>query len=219
MSRRRWASWWLLVAGVFWLGASPAEAQRDRRFEAGAFLGGLTVDHDLGSVTNLFFTTTGQADDVPFGTDFYGARFSYDFTPNVAAEATYSRARQTFSFDVLDDREAEDVALGEQFEATVQNVSGNVVGQFPLRLGFVPYGTIGFAWVQTDPENAIEGVTSEWTNGLNIGGGAKYFPPGAPWVGARLDFRYQFLSEGLAFGDRVVEPRNTEVTIGVAFRF
>ena len=212
----------VLAIGVGWALPDLAEAQftRYRRFEAGAFLGGMAVDHDLGTVSNVFFTTTGQADDVSFGTDFFGARFSFDFSPNLAAEATYSRARQTFSYDVLDDLDAGDVTLDEQFEATQQSVSGNLVVQFPLEIGLIPYGTIGFAWVRTEPGSEIEGVASESSDdGLNFGGGVKYFFPGAPWVGARFDLRYQFLSEGLAFTDQLVEPRNTEVTIGVAFRF
>jgi hypothetical protein len=179
----------------------------------------MSIDHELGTVSNLFFTTTGSSDDIPFGTDFFGARFSFDFSPNLAAEATYSRARQTFSLDVVDDLDAGDVALGEQFEATQQNVSGNLVAQFPLEFGLIPYGTIGFAWVRTEPGSEIAGVSSTSSNGVNVGGGAKYFFPSAPWVGARFDLRYQFLSEGLAFADQLVEPRNTEVTIGVAFRF
>jgi len=222
MSGRWPAPGWKLVlfaVGIGVVGPSRAEAQQYRRFEAGAFLGGVSVNHDLGTVSNLFFTTTGQSDNVSFGGDFFGARFSYDFIPNLAAEATYSRAQQTFSFEVVDDIEADNVALGDQFDATVQNISGNVVAQFPLEIGLVPYGTIGFAWVRTNLKNEIAGVTSDSSNGLNFGGGAKYFFPGAPWVGARFDLRYQLLSEGLAFGDNLVEPRNTEVTIGVAFRF
>jgi len=111
------------------------------------------------------------------------------------------------------------VALVQQFETTAQNISGNAVAQFPLEMGFIPYGTLGFAWVYTDPTGEIEGVTSDWSSGFNFGGGVKYFPPGAPWVGGRFDVRYQLLSEGLAFTDQVVEPRNTEVTFGVSFRF
>jgi len=211
----------VLAIGVAWGLPDAAEAQftRYRRFEAGAFLGSMSIDHDLGTASNVFFMTTGRSDDIPFGTDFFGARFSYDFSPNLAAEATYSRARQTFSLDVVDDLDAGDVMLGEQFEATQQNVGGNLVVQFPLEFGLIPYGTIGFAWVRTDPGSEIAGFTSESSDGLNFGGGAKYFFPGAPWVGARFDLRYQFLSEGLAFADQLVEPRNTEVTIGVAFRF
>jgi hypothetical protein len=210
-----------MALGIGWWLPEPAEAQftRYRRFEAGAFLGGMAVDHDLGTASNVFFTATGQADDVSFGTDFFGARFSFDFSPNLAAEATYSRARQTFSYHVLDDLDAGDVMLVDQFDATQQKVSGNLVVQFPLEIGLIPYGTIGFAWVRTEPGSEIAGVTSESSDGLNFGGGAKYFFPGAQWVGARFDLRYQFLSEGLAFGDQLVEPRNTEVTIGVAFRF
>ena len=222
MSSRWQAPGWklvLLAVGIGVVGPSRAEAQQYRRFEAGAFLGSISINHDLGTVSNLFFTTTGQSDDVSFGGDFFGARFSYDFSPNLAAEATYFRARQTFSFEVVDDVEADDVALGDQFDATVQNISGNVVAQYPLEIGLIPYGTIGFAWVRTGLEKEIDGITSDSSNGLNIGGGVKYFFASAPWVGARFDLRYQFLSDGLAFAENSVEPRNTELTIGVAFRF
>jgi len=219
--RRALWSCLLLALGMSWWSPDSAEAQftRDRPFEAGFFLGSLSIDHDLGSVSNLFFTTTGSADDIPFGTDFWGARFSVDLTPDVAVEGTYSRARQTFFLDVADDLDAGDVPLGGQFEATQQNIAGNVVVQVPLEFGLIPYGTIGYSFVKTNPTNEIGGFTSDSSRGLNFGGGAKYFYPGAPWVGARFDLRWQRLSEGLAFGDQIAEPRNTELTIGVAFRF
>ena len=224
MTVRRWCRLCFgifLAASMLWWLPQPAEAQftRDRPFEAGFFLGSLSIDHDLGSVSNLFFTTTGSADDIPFGTDFFGARFSADLTPDFAVEGTYSRARQTFLLDVVDDLDAGDVMLGEQFEATQQNISANAVVQFPTEIGLIPYGTVGYAFVKTDPTNEISDVTSDWTRGLNFGGGAKYFYPGAPWVGARFDLRWQRLSEGLAFSEPLAEPRNMELTIGVAFRF
>jgi len=221
MSGRWSVSGWkclLLASAISWVAPTSAEAQRLRRFEAGFFLGGMSVDHDLGTVSNLFFTTSGQANDVSLGTGLLGARFSFDFSPNLAAEASYYRTEQTFSFTV-EDRETGSVDIGDQFDATLQNVSGNLVAQFPLEIGLVPYGTIGFAWVQTDPKNPIGGLDQESSNGLNLGGGIKYFFPGATWVGARFDLRYQLLSQSLAFAGASAEPRNTEVTIGAAFRF
>src|SRR3989304_5033721 len=142
----------LLASAIGWVPPTSAEAQRLRRFEAGFFLGGMSVDHDLGTVSNLFFTTSGQANDVSLGTGLLGARFSFDFSPNLAAEASYYRTEQTFSYTV-EDREAANLDIGDQFDATLQNVSGNLVAQFPLEIGLGPYGTIGCAWVHPDPNH------------------------------------------------------------------
>ena len=203
-----------LACGIIMLTPSPARSQ-EKRFEASGFVGKMSVSHDLGTVSNIFFTTTGAAADVPFG-DLWGGRFSYHFTPNLGAEVSYSRAKETFAFTV-NDGEAEIVNLGDQFTATVQNISGNFVAQFPMEIGLVPYGTLGFAWIRTDLDVEISGVTKDSSTGLNVGGGVKYFF--TSWVGARFDIRYQILSEGLAFADNIAEPRNTELTIGAAFRF
>ena len=203
-----------LASGIVMLAPNLAQAQ-DKRFEASGFVGSMSVSHDLGTVSNLFFTTTGAADNVPFG-DLWGGRFSYDFSPNIGAEVSYSRAKETFAFTV-NDNDVGIVNLGDQFTATVQNISGNFMYQYPLGIGLVPYGTLGFAWIRTDLDTEISGVTNDSSTGLNFGGGVKYFF--AEWVGARFDLRYQILSEGLAFVDNIAEPRNTEVTIGAAFRF
>ncbi len=203
-----------LAGGIVMLTPSPARSQ-DKRFEASGFVGRMSVSHDLGTVSNIFSTTTGAADNVPFG-DLWGGRFSYDFSPNLGAEVSYSRAKETFAFTVNDD-EAGIVNLGDQFTATVQNISGNFVAQLPLKIGLVPYGTLGFAWIRTDLDVEVSGVTNDSSTGLNFGGGVKYFF--TSWVGARFDIRYQILSEGLAFAGNIAEPRNTEVTIGAAFRF
>ncbi len=47
-----------LAGGIVMLTPSPARSQ-DKRFEASGFVGSMSVSHDLGSVSNLFFTTTG----------------------------------------------------------------------------------------------------------------------------------------------------------------
>lgn len=203
-----------LACGIVMLKPSPARAQ-DKRFEASAFVGRMSVNHDLGTVSNLLFTTTGAADNVPFG-DLWGGRFSYDFSPNLGAEVSYSRTKETFAFTVNDD-EVGIVNLGDQFTTTVQNISGNFVAQFPLEIGLIPYGTLGFAWIRSDLDTEVSGVASDSSTGLNFGGGVKYFF--TSWVGARFDVRYQIVSEGLAFADNVAGPRNTELTIGAAFRF
>ena len=203
-----------LACGIVIMASSPAQAQ-DKRFEASGFVGSMSVSHDLGTVSNLFFTTTGAADNVPFW-DLWGGRFSYDFSPNLGAEVSYSRTKEIFAFTV-NDNDVGIVNLGDQFTTTVQNISGNFVAQFPLEIGLVPYGTLGFAWMRTDLDTEISGVTNDSSTGLNFGGGVKYFF--TEWVGARFDLRYQILSEGLAFAGNIAEPRNTEITIGAAFRF
>ena len=203
-----------LACGIVMLAPNPAQAQ-DKRFEASGFVGSMSVSHDLGTVSNLFFTTTGAADNVPFG-DLWGGRFSYDFSPNLGAEVSYSRTKETFAFTV-NDNDVGIVNLGDQFTTTVQNVSGNFVAQFPLEIGLVPYGTLGFAFMRTDLDTEVSGVTNDSSTGLNFGGGVKYFF--TSWVGARFDLRYQIVSEGLAFAGNIAEPRNTEITIGAAFRF
>jgi opacity protein-like surface antigen len=203
-----------LACGIVMLAPSPAQAQ-DKRFEASGFVGSMSVSHDLGTVSNLFFTTTGAADNVPFG-DLWGGRFSYDFSPNLGAEVSYSRTMETFAFTV-NDNDVGIVNLGDQFTTTVQNISGNFVYQYPLEIGLVPYGTLGFAWMRTELDTEVAGVTNDSSTGLNFGGGVKYFF--TSWVGARFDVRYQIVSEGLAFADNIAEPRNTEITIGAAFRF
>ena len=196
------------------LAPSPVLSQ-DKPFEVGVFVGRMSVDHDLGTVSNIFFTTTGAAENVPFG-DFWGGRFSYDFSPNLGAEVSYSRTKEIFAFAV-DDSEVGVVSLGDQFTTTVQNISGNFVFQYPLEIGLIPYGTLGFAWMRSDLDTEVGGVANDSSTGLNFGGGVKYFF--TEWVGARFDVRYQIVSEGLAFADNVAEPRNTELTIGAAFRF
>jgi len=39
-----------------------------------------------------------------------------------------------------------------------------------------------------------------------------------PWLGARFDFRYHFITSGLAFEGNEVSPRHTELTFGVVIR-
>lgn len=207
----------LVAVGIGLVGptAAPLGAE-DQRVELGAFIGSLSLTYDLGSVSNIFFVTTGEADDVSFG-GLYGFRAAYNFSPHIAVEGTYSRADATFLFAV-DDEELGAVALGDQFDARLQNFSGAAVVQFPLESGLVPYGAIGFGLQLADPKEEIFGLDSTTGTGLNFGGGIKYFAPSVPWLGARFDIRFQRVSEGLAF-EGTSEPRGFELTIGAAVRF
>ena len=112
------------------------------------------------------------------------------------------------------------VDLGEQFKAKQLNYGGSLVFQYPLENGFTPYGAAGFGRQSSDPTTPIAGVES--VNGFDfmLGGGIKYFFNGLemPWLGFRFDFRYHFLTSGLAFEGNEVSPRQNEFTFGGVLR-
>ncbi len=205
----------VILVGVLSLAFSAASTAQDRRLEVTGFFGGLSIDHDLGSVDNIFFTTTGQADDVEFF-KYYGLRVDFNITPYIGIEGNLSRSKNTYSFTVVDDIELDTVPLGDQFDASQVNYGGNLIVQFPLEIGVVPYGTVGAGWQKTTPDQPISGIDTVSGIDFNFGGGVKYFleGPGLPWLGVRFDIRYHMISEGLAFIGNEASPRGTEITIG-----
>ena len=55
---------------------------------------------------------------------------------------------------------------------------------------------------------------------FTLGGGVKYFfnELDLPWLGFRFDFRYHFITNGLAFAGNDVSPRHNEFTFGGVLR-
>lgn len=208
-----------ILVGVLSLAFSAAGSAEDRRLELTGFFGGLSIDHDLGSVSNIFFTTTGQAEDVEFF-KYYGLRVDFNITRYVGVEGNLSRSKNAYSFTVVDDIELDRVPLGDQFDATQVNYGANLIFQYPTASGVVPYGTAGAGWQKTTPDQAISGIDSVSGIDFNFGGGVKYFfeGPGLPWLGVRFDIRYHIISEGLAFIGNEASPRGTEITIGGVVR-
>ncbi|MFQ5790926.1 MAG: porin family protein [Acidobacteriota bacterium] len=200
--------------GLVWPVA--AEAQNTRRLELSGFVGGLSVSQDLGSVTNIFFTTTGEAEDVDFG-QFFGFRASFLFSSYLGIEGSLTRGENSYTFSV-NDNELGAVSLGEQFDADQLHFGGNVIVQVPFASGLVPYGTVGIGSVRTEPQNPISDIDDVTSTDFTVGGGVKYFIADSAF-GVRFDIRHHIVSEGLTFSGTSDSPRNTEFTIGGVVRF
>jgi opacity protein-like surface antigen len=208
----------LVLATVFTAAVPLSSFAQERRLEISGFIGGLSLTHELGSVDNIYFTTTGAAENISFGR-YLGIRGAFFLTPFVAIEANLSRGTNSYSYSV-DDRELGTVNLSEQFEAKQLNYGGAVVVQYPLESGFTPYGTAGLGRQTNDPTSPIAGVESVTAFDFTFGGGIKYFFDGLdmPWLGFRFDFRYHFITNGLAFEGNDVSPRHNELTFGGVLR-
>ncbi len=211
----------LILVGLLSFLFSTTSYAQDKRLELTGFFGGLSIDHDLGTVSNLFFTTTGAAEDVDFF-KYYGFRAAFNISSYVGIEGYLSRSETTYSFTVTEDIELDTtpLPLGDQFDAKQISYGGNLIVQFPFEVGVVPFGTVGAGWQKTTPEQPIAGIDSASGLDFNFGGGVKYFftNQGLPWLGARFDLRWHYLSEGLAFYDNEASPRYTEISIGVVAR-
>jgi hypothetical protein len=203
------------------LGLSIPGYAQEKRLEVTGFFGGLSVDHDLGTVSNIFFTTTGTAQDVDFF-EYYGFRAAFNFSSYVAIEGYLSRSDNTYSLTVTEDIEVDTtpLPLGDQFDAKQLSYGGNLIVQFPFEIGVVPFGTVGAGWQKTTPDQPIAEIESSDSLDFNFGGGVKYFftNQGLPWLGARFDLRWHYLQDGLAFYDNEVSPRYSEITIGAVVR-
>lgn len=208
---------WILTLLSVLLPASSF-AQQHKRLELSAFTGGLYVSHELGTASNVFFATTGEAADVGLP-KWYGFRVGLNITPNVGLEGSASRGNHSYRFSVQDN-ELGDVSLGEQMEATERTFAGNLILQRPMRYGLTPFGTVGVGWSRTKPDSEIHGVDTVSTLDFNLGFGVKYFfeDQYLSWLGVRLDVRWHFVDEGLAFSGESVSPRSTEVVIGAVLR-
>ena len=196
--------------------AAPGQSV-PKKIEVSGFVGGLSMSQDLGSVTDIFQTVTGEANNVSFG-KFLGFRASYAFTERLAAEFNFSRGNNAYSFQV-NDNTAGRADLGEQFDASQSVWSGNIVFQFPLEIGLVAYGTGGFGRLKQTPTSPVAGIESISGNDFNFGGGVKYFFRNPVWLGLRFDVRFHFVSDGLAFAGNSADPNGTELTVGAVFRF
>ena len=194
--------------------APDANAQEDRRLELSGYVGAVSFDQSLGNTSNIFFSLSGQAGDVDFG-QYFGFRASYAFTRNLAAEFSFGRGTNAFSF-TANDREAGNVNLGEQFEATQLSYAGNLVFQFPTTAGVVPYGTVGVDQLRTEPDNPIADLGTISTIDINFGGGLKVFL--ASVFGVRFDVRYHVVSDHFAFAGLEESANNTEFSVGVIVR-
>jgi hypothetical protein len=193
---------------------------QDRKLEITGFIGGLSISHDLGSATNVYFTATGAAENASFG-KFFGARAGYFFSPFIGVEGYLTRGKNSFTYAAVDDREVGTADLGEQFDATQLSYGGSAILQYPLENGVVPYGTVGFGWQRSNPQNPISGIDDSISStDFNLGGGVKYFFEGQnlPWLGVRFELRYHLISDGLAFFESEASPRNTEFTFGGVVR-
>jgi opacity protein-like surface antigen len=208
-----------LVLAIVFAGAAPLSSfAQERRLEISGFIGGLSITHDLGSVDNIYFTTTGAAENISFG-KYLGIRGALYLSPFIGIEANLSRGTNSYSYSV-DDRDLGTVDLGGQFEAKQLNYGGAVVAQYPLENGFTPYGTVGLGRQTSDPTSPIAGVESVSGFDFTVGGGIKYFFNGLdmPWLGFRFDLRYHFLTNGLAFEGNEVSPRQSELSFGGVLR-
>jgi opacity protein-like surface antigen len=186
------------------------------RLEIGAFVGGLSIDQGLGSTSNIYLSVTGQAQDIDFG-KLLGFRASWAFTNNVAAEFQFTRGENAYVLSV-EDTAVGSVDLGPQFSADQTFLSANVVIQFPLGAGFIPYGTVGAGRLESEPKSAISGLdTNLSSTDVNFGGGVKFFIPGASWLGFRFDARYHTANDGIInIPGGTDSPKGTEVTIGMS---
>jgi opacity protein-like surface antigen len=217
----RWAgAMWktLMLVALFATSVPRSSLAQERRLEITGFIGGLSITQDLGSVDNIYFTTTGAAEDISFGS-YIGVRGAVFLTPYIGIEANLSRGTNGYTFTV-DDKELGTIDLGEQFEAKQLNYGGSVVFQYSLENGFTPYGTAGLGRQTSDPTSPIAGVESVSGFDFTFGGGVKYFFKGLdmPWLGFRFDLRYHFITNGLAFEGSEVSPRHTELTFGGVLR-
>jgi opacity protein-like surface antigen len=192
----------------------PPKKPREKRFEATGFVGGLSISHDLGRATNLFFTVSGEAESAGFG-KYYGARGSYRLTRRLHAEGSLVFSKNDF-VSTVQDNELGSIDVGEQFTADQLAFSGNAVYDFPLKSGPIPFATIGFGWARMTPQNRILDMESVGSFDVNLGGGVKYFFNRL--IGARFDLRYHLLSEGLAYPGSSASPRQTEFTVGAIVR-
>lgn len=196
------------------LEAGSAAAQDLKRFEISGFVGGLTINHDLGSVSNLFLTVTGKGENGGFG-KLFGVRVGYHLFEDILVEGNVSRSSNDFTSTVQDQKLGQFDA-GRQFSATDLTVSGNILVDFDLENGFVPFATAGIGWNRSKPENPIAGLDSVGSLAVNVGGGVKYFLK--PWIGARFDARYHFISDGLAYSGAASSPRHGEFSVGAVVR-
>lgn len=208
----------VFLTGLMALLVSPVTSAQERRLEMTGYLGGLSISHDLGAVSNIYFTATGEADNVGFG-KYFGFRVAYFFTPNIGVEGNLSRGTNSYVFSV-DDNDLGFVNLGDQFDAIQFNIGGSLIYQYPLDNGAVPYGAVGFGRQRNRPENEAEGFESVTGSEFHFGGGVKYFfeEQDLPWLGVRFDFRYHFVTDGLAFHGNDASPRHTEFTFGGVIR-
>jgi len=191
----------------------PARKPRDKRLEVTGFIGGLSISHDLGTASNLFFTVSGEAESVGFG-KYYGFRGSYRLTPRVHAEGSLFFSSNDF-VSTVQDREL-GVNVGEQFSADQLAFSGNAILDFPLKSGLIPFATVGLGWARMEPQNRIVDLENVGAFDFNLGGGVKYFFNRS--VGARFDLRFHLLSDGIAYPGSSASPRQTEFTAGAIVR-
>lgn len=192
----------------------PARKPRDKRFEASGFIGGLSIRHELGSASNLFFAVSGEAESVGFG-KYYGFRGSYRLTRRLHAEGSVFWSSNDF-VSTVQDNELGAVNVGEQFSADQFAFSGNAVFDFPLKSGLIPFAALGAGRAQMKPQNRIVDIASVGSFDFNLGGGVKYFFN--RWVGARFDLRFHLLSEGISYSGSSASPRQTEFTVGAIVR-
>jgi hypothetical protein len=201
----------LLALGLFWI-PSVSLAQNAKRLELSGFVGGMSLSQSLGTTSNIYMTVTGAAEDVDFG-KLFGFRASWVFTRNIAAEFNVSRAKTGYRLDV-DDLEVGNVGLADQFQADQLLLGGGAIVQFPLRVGLVPYGSIGVGRLETKPASPIDGIESVSAIDVSFGGGVKYWVPSVPWLGVGFDLRYHTANDGLGFPGSEGSPSGTEFTVG-----
>jgi hypothetical protein len=202
----------LVAIAALTLSPGVALAQTEaEKLELSGFFGGMSLDQDLGTASNIYMTVTGAAESAAFGR-LYGFGASWAFTRNIAAEFRLSRSTNAYSLEV-DDEEIGNVGLPDQFEAEQLSFLGGVVVQFPLEVGLVPYGSLGVGRLQTKPRSAIEGLESVTGTDVSFGGGVKYWIPAVPWLGVGFDLRYHTANDGLTFPGGDDSPRGGEYTI------
>jgi Outer membrane protein beta-barrel domain len=194
----------------------PTESARAQpqagRLELSGLVGAMSSSQDLGSTSNIYMTVSGAAENVSFG-KLFGLRASWAFSRNLAAELEVARATHPYSLSV-DDTEAGTASLGEQFDARETFLTGSLVAQFPLRMGLVPYGTVGVGRLATQPSSPIQDLGQVNATDVSFGGGVKYWLPGVRFLGLRFEARYHKATKGLTFPGGDGKPSGTELTVG-----
>ena len=187
---------------------------KPKRLEVSGFIGMLSVNHSLGTATNIYQTVTGEAENIDFG-KLLGFRASGAFTPMITAEFNVSRGNNAHSL-TIDDETAGSETLADQFETDQLFLGGNLVLQFPQGR-FVPYVTGGAGLHRMTPTSPIADIERVSAFDFNFGGGLKLWFPNPDRLALRVDVRYHTASAGITFPGGSSTPKGLELTIGASF--
>ncbi len=187
---------------------------KPKRLEVSGFIGMLSVNHSLGTATNIYQTVTGEAENIGFG-KLLGFRASWAFTPMISAEFNVSRGNNAYSFSVDDDTIGTET-LADQFDTAQLFLGGNLIFQFP-RDRFVPYVSGGGGLHRMTPTSPIAETERVSAFDFNFGGGLKIWFSSPDFMALRVDLRYHTATAGITFPGGSSTPKGLELTIGASF--